>query len=173
MNQKQLLALIVALAFILGSFVGFQVRGWGHRPDTGPEPADVKRDTVWLHDTTKIQLPAPKAEKIRDTCWLEAAVPDPERDTIYVQVPVPITSRRYAEEGWEAWVSGYRPSLDSLHFDKSTAVVEVPVYKTVTRRTRWGIGVQAGATYQPDFTTGQGKVQPYVGLGISYNIITF
>ena len=171
MNQKQLLALIVALAFILGSFVGFQVRGWGRCPEA--EPVAVKPDTVWLHDTTKIQLPAPKTEKIRDTCWLEAAVADPEHDTIYVQVPVPITSRRYADEGWEAWVSGYHPSLDSLHFNKSTAVVEVPVYKTVTRRTRWGIGVQAGATYRPDFTTGQGKVQPYVGLGISYNIITF
>lgn len=169
MNQKQLLALIVALAFILGSFVGFQVRGWGRRPEA--EPVAVKPDTVWLHDTTKIQLPAPKAERIRDTCWLAAAPQDPERDTVYV--PVPITSRYYSESGWEAWVSGYQPSLDSIRIDQATAVVEVPVFKTVTKRARWGIGVQAGATWRPGQNATPGQIQPYVGLGISYNLITF
>lgn len=168
MNQKHLLAVISALVFILGSFVGFQVRGWTQRPQDAPDPI-VKRDTCWLHDTTKIALPAPKAERIRDTCWLPAAPQDPERDTIYV--PVPITQRYYAEEWGEAWVSGYNPQLDSLHIDRSTAVVEVPVYKTVTKHARWGLGLQAGATYLPG--QDRGKLQPYVGVGISYNIITF
>lgn len=166
--QQRLMAIALGLVFIAGLFVGL----WIRRPKAGlegePDPV-VKRDTCWLHDTTKIALPAPKAERIRDTCWLPAAPQDPERDTIYV--PVPITQRYYAEEWGEAWVSGYNPQLDSLHIDRSTAVVEVPVYKTVTKHARWGLGLQAGATYLPG--QDRGKLQPYVGVGISYNIITF
>ena len=169
MNLRQkLMAVALGLVFITGLSVGL----WIRRPKSGPggKPS-AKPDTCWFHDTVRIQLPAPKAERIRDTCWLEAAIPVPERDTIYVPVPVPITSRYYAKDGWEAWVSGYRPSLDSLHFDKATALVEVPVYKTITKHARWGIGVQAGATYLPG--QDRGRIQPYVGLGISYNILTF
>lgn len=70
-------------------------------------------------------------------------------------------------------MSGYNPQLDSLHIDRSTAVVEVPVYKTVTKHARWGVGLQAGATYLPGTQGQQGAIQPYVGLGLSYNIITF
>lgn len=168
--QQRLMALALGLVFIAGLFVGL----WIRRPKAGPEgePGPAPRDTCWLHDTLTVQLPAPKAERIRDTCWLPAVPQDPERDTIYV--PVPITSRYYSEPGWEAWVSGYNPSLDSLRIDQATAVVEVPVFKTVTKHARWGIGVQAGATYLPGQNqVQQGRVQPYVGLGISYNIITF
>lgn len=167
--DKRLLYIAIALAFALGAFVGFSLR----RPKPGPGvESEPQRDTTWLHDTVTITLPAPKAERIRDTCWLPAVPQDPERDTIYV--PVPITSRYYSEPGWEAWVSGYKPSLDSIRIDQATAVVEVPVFKTVTRHARWGIGVQAGATYLPGQNQGQqGRVQPYVGLGISYNLVTF
>ena len=52
-------------------------------------------------------------------------------------------------------------------------VVEVPVFKTVTKHARWGVGLQAGATYLPGTQGQQGAIQPYVGLGLSYNIITF
>lgn len=168
MTQRALTYLALTLALAVGFFVGL----WIRRPEPGPgvEPV-IQRDTCWLYDTTTITLPAPKAERIRDTCWLAAAPQDPERDTVYV--PVPITSRYYSEPGWEAWVSGYKPSLDSIRIDQATAVVEVPVFKTVTKRARWGIGVQAGATWRPGQNATPGQIQPYVGLGISYNLITF
>ena len=172
--EKRLLYLAVALAFVLGAFVGLSLR-WT-RPGPGVEPAEPQRDTTWLHDTLTIVLPAPKTKTPRDTVYLPAPVPPPDTtghtpDTVYV--PVPIETSYYAGDSYEAWVSGYRTSLDSIRIHQETAIVEVPVEKLIVKHARWGIGVQAGATYLPGTQGQQGAVQPYVGLGISYNLITF
>lgn len=170
--EKRLLYLAIALAFVLGAFVGLSLRRAKPGPDVDPESP---RDTCWLHDTLLVQLPAPKAKAIHDTCWLTVPLPEPpdtsshRPDTVYV--PVPIESNYYADEGWEAWVSGYKASLDSLRIHQATAVVEVPAFKTVTKRARWGLGLQAGATY--NLSKDQNRIQPYIGVGLSYNIITF
>lgn len=170
--EKRLLYLAIALAFVLGAFVGLSLRRTQPGPGVDPEP---KRDTTWLHDTVTVQLPAPKTKTPRDTVYLPAPVPPDTTghapDTVYV--PVPIETSYYADEGWEAWVTGYKATLDSLHIHQATAIVEVPVFKTVTKHARWGVGLQAGATYLPGTQGQQGAIQPYVGLGLSYNIITF
>ena len=167
--EKRLVYLAIVLVFAAGLFVGLWVRR--PRPGTGggDEP---KRDTTWLHDTIRIAAPTPKPIRIHDTLWLPAPVPPDTTghrpDTIYV--PVPRQTDYYHGEQYEAWVTGYKASLDSVHVFQNTAIVEVPVYKTVTKRAPWGVGIQAGVTYLP----GQnGGVTPYVGLGISYNILTF
>ena len=43
--------------------------------------------------------------------------------------------------------------------------------KTVTKPKRWGIGLQAG--YGVSFSNKQIKATPYIGIGISYNILTW
>lgn len=173
MMDKRLLYIAIALAFALGAFVGLSLRRPKPGPGVEPEP---QRDTTWLHDTVTVVLPTPKTKTPRDTVYLPAPVPPPDStghtpDTVYV--PVPIETSYYAGDSYEAWVSGYRASLDSIRIHQETAIVEVPVEKLVTRHARWGIGVQAGATYLPGAQGQQGAVQPYVGLGISYNLITF
>lgn len=109
--ERRLAYASLVLIFVLGLFVGLSVR----RPRSGgetPQP-EVRKDTLWSHDTLKIQQPAPKAKTVRDTVWLPAPVPPDtsghKPDTVYV--PVPISTNFYSGEGWEAWVSGYRLSL--------------------------------------------------------------
>ena len=168
--EKRLAYLAIILVFALGAFVGFRLRGPRPGPTAEGEP---KRDTLWLHDTIKIAAPKPKPIRIHDTLYLAAPVPPPDTsghrpDTVFV--PVPRQTDYYHGEQYEAWITGYQATLDSLHVFQNTAVVEVPVYKTVTKHARWGVGIQAGVTYLP----GQnGGVTPYVGLGISYNLLTF
>lgn len=92
-----------------------------------------------------------------------------QRDTIIktdsVYVELPITQKEYRDSLYHAWVSGYEPNLDSINVFQHT----VTVTETVRPPTkRWGLGVQVGAGYN----TGN-KIQPYIGIGISYNILTW
>lgn len=90
-------------------------------------------------------------------------------DTVYVHIPV--EQKHYSAPEYDAWVSGYRPSLDSLRIHTQSARITstIPIPATSKPR-RWGIGIQMGygmtAAPRPEF-------HPYIGIGISYNILTF
>ncbi|WP_273372993.1 DUF6808 domain-containing protein [Alistipes megaguti] len=75
---------------------------------------------------------------------------------------VPITQKVYETDDYRAYVSGYQPSLDSLLFKQPTQIVRIK-----EKPKRWGIGVQVGYGFTP-----QGA-QPYIGVGISYNLFRF
>lgn len=88
------------------------------------------------------------------------------KDTMHIGDSVIHREQAYYEDSlYRAWVSGYRPRLDSLQIFPRTVTNTVTndIYHTVKVRDkrRWGIGVQAGYGYP-------GGV--YVGIGISYNI---
>lgn len=70
----------------------------------------------------------------------------------------------YEDSLYKAYVSGYRPRLDSIELYPRTQIVTVTndVYHTTEqRRKRWGLGLQAGYGYPNG---------AYVGVGVSYNI---
>lgn len=70
----------------------------------------------------------------------------------------------YADSLYRAWVSGYRPRLDSIEVYPRTVTRTVTndIYHTVaSKRKRWGLGLQAGYGYPGGF---------YVGGGVSYNL---
>lgn len=88
----------------------------------------------------------------RDTVRLASA----EVDGDSASVIVPRQQAEYSGEGYRAWVSGYRPVLDSIALEHIT--VTVP-----SAPKRWSIGLQAGIGLTPR------GVQPYIGIGIAYN----
>ena len=156
--QKKLAIFAIVLVFVLGALAGAWLRGL--RPGPVPEP-DIQRDTVWLRDTVKLPAPKPQTVHVTDTAYV------PVRDTIRLKdttyVAVPISQTYYHEKEYQAWVSGYRAKLDSIHVIQSTAVVEVPVYKTVTKTKHWSVtvGPQVGYGFTPK------GWQPYAGVGIT------
>lgn len=166
---KQGLRDLVTLLFIFfGVFLTGYEAGVVHeqRKAEGKGTPAVKVDTLWRVDTVKVPHPVPVTKWLKDTTYI------PVTDTVLVQrndttfLPVPVETTRYAGEDYEAWVSGFRASLDSINIFRPTAVVEkqVPVYINK----RWGIGLQAGVTWTKDT-----KFAPYVGVGVSYNILSF
>ena len=84
-------------------------------------------------------------------------------DTIRIGDTVVHREQAYYEDSlYRAWVSGYRPRLDSLQIFPRT------VYQTVTndiyhtlKKKRWGLGIQVGYGYPCGM---------YAGIGISYNL---
>lgn len=81
------------------------------------------------------------------------------RDSVAV---VPITQKMYRDSTYTAWVSGFHPSLDSIHVQARTITVQAQPLKVQVKR--WGVGIQGGYGFTPK------GLQPYIGVGINYNI---
>lgn len=158
------------LAYIFLAALGFAA-GWVARGCTGNEAA-VAADTVTVIDTIAYHYPVPhdsavvryETVRLRVADTVRVTVSDTVRVADSVEVIVPITQKVYADSLYRAYVSGYRPRLDSIFVYPTTR------YVTVTRQAkprRWGIGLQAG------YGVGRGGTGPYVGIGVSYNLYDF
>ena len=170
-SKKHLI--ILAAAAILCLLCGFFVaKGMYDRP----LDESVSRDTVTLHDTVPEYLPAPKdSARIKYvTRWLPA-----KHDTVYsenyaqsfaeimhdtVAVQVPITSKHYGGKNYDAYVSGFEPSLDSIFVYNETQYITETITKSKPPN-KWSLSVNAGVDYG---TTSQ-FWQPYASGELTIN----
>lgn len=132
----------------------------------GKDTPAVKCDTVYVPHV----VPKPAAvesvyvDRIRVRFYpLDKVVHDTDSvvrvDTITKEVSIPISQKVYRDSMYTAWVSGYRPSLDSIKVVNSVVTRDV-----VRPANRWGVGIQGGVGMTPK------GVQPYVGVGVSWRI---
>ena len=130
----------------------------------------VKVDTLFICDTIFIEKPVIRKVEIIDTLLL----PVPYTDTLMlhdtVLVYLPIEQRQYSDPRYTAWVSGYRPQLDSIHIYQQTQYITKEV-KVATKPKRWGIGLQAG--YGVALHDGQIRPTPFIGVGLNWNFLQF
>ena len=122
--------------------------------DTALHTAPQVRDSVVLRFQP---IPVPKYE-YKDSLRLVT-------DTIYDTIQIPIVQKIYSDSTYKAWVSGYNPSLDSIEIYNRTISISNTKIKLLNKR--WGIGIQTGVGLK------DGKMEPYIGVGISYNILCF
>lgn len=125
----------------------------------------VERDTIWRDSIIREPVATDSVKK--ETVYIRVPVEITKRDTVHdsIEVPVPIIQKRYEDSLYTAWVSGFRPRLDSisLHIPEVTTTVTQTIREPSSRIT---FGIQTGAglgviNRQPDV---------YVGLGVQYNI---
>ena len=140
----------------------------------------VERDTVVVYDTIYHHYPKPVDSAV--VRYVTKVLPVVRYDTVHhligvdnmihdtVAVEVPITSKHYGAPEYDAWVSGYEPSLDSIKVYQRTEYITETITKTINARKKpWGLGFHVGYGY--DF---QSKTAaPFVGVGLSYDIISF
>lgn len=164
--EKYLCVAATALMLMFGGYV------IGRRSSHTPEPAEtVRTDTLRIRDTILVDRPVPVEVRTTDT-MLVAAVDTVQvrvRDTVRVMVQVPREVRVYSDSLYRAQVSGYRSSLDWVEVYPQTVVVTKII--SADSRKRWGIGMQAG--YGAYVAGRQVMLAPYVGIGISYNILSW
>ena len=112
-------------------------------------------EIIYTCDTIRDSIPYPVVETIiQEVPELFPVYITMEGDTIHepVYVPVTISQKEYQTEDYHAWVSGYKPSLDSIWvYPEKIIIKEKP--------RRWGIGVIAG------YGIGRNGLSPYVGVG--------
>lgn len=166
MDNRLFTALVAAVlcvaAFLLGSF----------KAKNGPfEPIEPKVDTLYIRDTIRVpQPPKPaKVAELRDS--LAIVLGDSLRVALLAQLldslndtPAVVVPREQAEirdSLYTAWISGYRPQLDSIEIYQTTQTVTIC---NTLPAPRWSVGIQAGVGLTPK------GVQPYIGAGISYRL---
>lgn len=123
-------------------------------------------DTLYIPRDTFIDRPVivEKWRVKKDTVRLASVDTLIAHDSILVEVP--IEQKVYADSNYTAWVSGFRPALDSIRLRQPTIVITQTVREPSARvghfgwgltagpsiiysdRLRAGIGVTAGLTYR-------------------------
>lgn len=122
-----------------------------------PLPAEIKTET--------------KIKTVIKVCSLTISPPMAPllfiqlKDTMHIGDTVVGREQAYYEDSlYRAWVSGYRPRLDSLQIFPKTVYQNVTndIYHTIIpKKKRWGLGLQAGYSYPGGW---------YIGAGVSYNL---
>jgi hypothetical protein len=154
------LALFATFWFIVGGVCGFfAAKGMYDQP----LQESVTRDTVTITDTVIQYAPKPvSVEKVRtEYKWLPVVRTDTVTRTDYIAyhdtalVEVPITSKHYHGENYDAYVSGFDVNIDSIFVYNETQVIT----ETITRMkppNRLSLDIEAGADYlttQKDMAT--------------------
>jgi len=132
--------------------------------------AITKIDTLYLRDTIRINKPAPVIIRNIDTILVQVKDTIRIKDTVYLKLPR--EQKIYHEENYRAWISGYRPQLDSIHIFRNTQqIITSTTIRTKQKRDRWGIGIHAG--YGFSIQNNAIKPAPSIGLSLSYNLLMF
>lgn len=163
--MRELIRTVLGILLIAGVAFGIGL-GYGRGTARMPVRLSVVNDTVQVTKTDTIwrEKPVSVASSVirHDTVRLATL----ERDTVYVDVP--IERRVYEEDSlYRAVVSGWHPSLDTLMVYPTTTTITIREKVHIPDRRRWGIGIQAGAGATRNGLT------PYVGVGVSYNLLTW
>ena len=85
-------------------------------------------------------------------------------DSVVIVGNIPVTQNVYRDSSYIAWVSGYRPSLDSIRvFSRTRYVTKIITEKSEPPESkRLNFGLQAGYGITPK------GIQPYIGIGLGF-----
>ena len=138
-----------------------------YRSETVPEVQEI-RDTVvvTVRDTVELIKPVYVTETVVDTVFVEC-----ESGTIH---PVVFTQRYYQGDDYEAWVSGYRPSLDTIRVFPVTEYQYITTVKETQAAPRWSLyagldGIVTTSTVAPfvsAYVTTPSRLSFSLGVGV-------
>ena len=147
--------LICLLGISIGLLIGQKMSG----------PAEIKEiekiKTVRITDTVKVPEPIPYLIENTDTVYVtQMYIGNGEP----LEVPLIKQTVTYSDSTYKAVISGYNPKLEYIETYNTTHYITEFVRE---KPKKWGIGIQAG------YGVGRNGLQPYVGVGVSYNLIRF
>ena len=151
---------VILLTFYVGMLIGQK-----HRQKLPLEPTEIKVDTLVIRDTIMQYKPI-FVDKIKVDSVLI-----PVKDTIVIRDSVYIYMDRekvtWRDSLCEVYASGIMASVDSVRHFQEHKYITIETQVPVKVRSHWGLGVNAG------YGVGKGGFTPYIGVGISYNILSW
>ena len=154
----------IAVAVLIGFLIGQK-----HPQKLPVKPIKEKVDTLLIFDTITLTKPV-FVEKIQlDSVYMPVTDTLWKHDTLYVYLER--EQLQWQDSLCRVYASGINPQVDSVtHFVQETIItreISVPVKV----KSRWGLGIQVG--YGAGVNGKQVYLTPYVGVGISYNILSW
>ena len=154
----------IAVAVLIGVLIGQK-----HPQKSPVEPIKEKVDTLLIFDTITLTKPV-FVEKIQlDSVYMPVTDTLWKHDTLFVYLER--EQIQWQDSLCRVYASGINPQVDSVtHFVQETIItreISVPVKV----KSRWGLGIQVG--YGAGINGKQVYMTPYVGVGISYNILSW
>ena len=153
---------------LLGVIAGIVIcllNGWASCHRTTDKEVITITDTLVLTDTIIKFQPKPYKVTIIDTIYLPQQPQKPQKpqqpqiDTLIRQEVI------YKDSTYTAVVGGIEPYLKSIEIYPKTIYVNNNTTTTIKVRSRFGLGVQVG------YGLSRNRLQPYVGIGVQYNLI--
>lgn len=151
------------LTCLLGISIGLLI---GRRMSGPAEIREIevsRTDTLTIVkiDTVKIIKPQPYEVVVRDTVYLQNPQ-YPQGDVLVQEV------KTYKDSSYTVTISGINAYLEHIEVYPKTVTKYITTTEFVREKPKkWGIGIQAG------YGIGRNGLQPYVGVGVSYNLIRF
>ena len=152
--------LILACVFLFGFIIGQK-----HPQKLPVEPIKVKVDTLVIHDTTMSYRPIYVDRVKLDSVLVPVLDTMMIHDTTFVYLEREKVTWR--DSLCEVYASGIMASVDSVRHFQEDKYITIETQVPVKVKSHWGLGVNAG------YGVGKGGLTPYVGVGISYNILSW
>ena len=154
----------IAVAVLIGFLIGQK-----HPQKSPVEPIKEKVDTMFIFDTITLTKPV-FVEKIQlDSVYMPVTDTLWKHDTLYVYLER--EQIQWQDSLCRVYASGINPQVDSVtHFVQET-IINREISVPVKVKSRWGLGIQVG--YGAGVNGKQVYLTPYVGVGISYNILSW
>lgn len=126
---------------------------------------ETKVDTLLVHDTITAYEPIFLEKKVIEKQLVRISDTLSIHDTLFVYLD-------REQVVWQdslslVYASGILPQIDSVKHFTTEKIVTIEKSIPITKKTHWGIGVQAG------MGAGKGGLTPYVGVGVSYNFLSW
>lgn len=167
--RKILVAISGALTSLVVAVVLSFVAGQRHALNRLVLPQEERVDTLVVYETKLVEKPVFVEKKVIKK------VPVPVRDTIRVKDTLFVYAEReqfhWKDSLSDVYASGIGVSVDSVRHYIPMQVITKEKDVIVKMKPKWSIGVHAG--YGAFAKNGQISAAPYVGVGVSYNIISW
>ena len=152
--------LILACVFLFGFIIGQK-----HSQKLPVEPIKVKVDTLVIHDTIMSYKPIYVDRVKLDSVLVPVLDTMMIHDTTFVYLEREKVTWR--DSLCEVYASGIMASVDSVRHFQEYKYITIEKQVPVKVKTHWGLGVNAG------YGVGKGGFTPYIGVGISYNLLSW
>ena len=161
--QTDIIGVAILVALFLACNYAWYRKGYKNGENNAIETIITQIDTVVRYDSIKVVEPKYVAVKVVDTIRVPVPIPG-KTDTLWAELPR--EQKTYKEDSvYVCAISGYQPQLDTLVVFPKTTTITVNNTVTQYKDPRFSLGVQAG------YGVSKAGLSPYIGVGISYNII--
>ena len=161
-SKRILLLLLVAVLSLIGFWLGGLHQCHRMRPN---EAINAKVDTLIVRDTITLLKPISVTKRVVERELVRVTDTIDVHDTLYVYLDR--EQIQWRDSLCEVYASGINPRVDSVRHYRESKIITIDTQTPVKVKADWGVGLQAGYGASKD------GLSPYIGIGLTYNILSW